>query len=300
MKDIADMYRHAADGAVTEVERYGSWFVYGYYRVKETERDVVAVADRTVPTDVKPVKGPESFEYTRRDDSTVHLRRRNVFEHYMPLADKEYADLFDRFARLADRGEIGRQVWLDWLHKYGTLGFRGLGNDGKPGGKNTYTDVFSVFVREARLANQMLRLFGAATAPNGPDVETISRLLPGEYREYASDGPVELTQAALFAIQDTVELKVYVDCRPRLLPRDGDEWRKERVGPFQREWGFDSLLGAMWLQFMWLLTTDNLRYCEAPECNNPISPYARSDRTTCDATCRQRKRRQQGKRSKKT
>lgn len=300
MSHIEETYRHAADQAVTEAERYDSWRVFGYYRVKETDRDAIAVADRTVPKDVKPVKGPESFEYLRRDGSRERLRRINVVERYMPLADKEYADLFDRFARLADRGEIGQQEWLDWLHEYGVLGFRGLGADGKTGGKNTVSDIYSVFVREARQANQMRRLFGAATLPDGPDVGTIARLLPGEYREYVSGGRGELAQAALFAIQDTVELKVHADCRPRLLARDGDEWRTQRVGPFLREWSFDSLLGAMWLQFMWLVTTDNLRYCEAPGCNNPISPYAKATRTTCDDRCRQRKRRQQEKRSKRT
>jgi hypothetical protein len=157
-------------------------------------------------------------------------------------------------------------------------------------------------VKEARLANQTLKLFGAATVPGGPHVERISELLPEEYREYSGGGSEELIkQAALFAVQDTAERKVHADCHLRLIPRLDDEGRKEQpddegrkkqVGPFLRVWDFDSLLGAMWLQFTWLATMNGPRYCEAPGCSNPIPSSACSDRITCSDACRKRRERQ--------
>ena len=63
------------------------------------------------------------------------------------------------------------------------------------------------------------------------------------------------------------------------------------MSPFAREWGFNSLLGAMWLQFSWQVKMDGLRYCEMSDCNHHISPHARADKTTCGDRCRQRKHR---------
>ena len=118
--------------------------------------------------------------------------------------------------------------------------------------------------------------------PGGPHVERISELLPEEHRGYAGLGPEERKQAAFFAVQDAVEQKVHADCRLRLIPRlDKDEGRKTQPGPFLPEWGFDSLLGAMWLQFLWLVTMNGTRYCTAPGCSNPTSAYDRPDRLPC-------------------
>ena len=78
---------------------------------------------------------------------------------------------------------------------------------------------------------------------------------------------------------------------------------------FERSWDFRSLLGAMWLQFYWLLTaTGGVRRCQAPGCSKVISferpvlpsnPTVRNDRSqgyrkrrdakTCSDACRQRR-----------
>ncbi len=58
--------------------------------------------------------------------------------------------------------------------------------------------------------------------------------------------------------------------------------------PFSREWGFASLLGAMYLQVEWLAIMDGLRYCQAPGCNRHLSPYARTNKVTCSPRCRKR------------
>ncbi|CAN5728429.1 hypothetical protein BH24ACT22_BH24ACT22_12040 [soil metagenome] len=295
MSTTSEVYSEAADRAVTKSERLGLWSVYGYYRIEEElDGDLIAVADRTVPKNFKPAtaeKDPISvgYSFTRLDGSegtrTVPLRRVNPANHYMPLED--YPDLFDKFARLAEtQAEIRREEWLRWLHEYGVLGV--LPDRTAPYQRNEITDSFSDFVEEASLANRTLRLFEAIAVPNGPNVKTIRELLPEGYDKHVGDEPDQLQRAALRAIQDTIEKKVHADCYQRLVPRDTGVWRKKNLSPFARRWEFISLVGAMWLQFEWLVTMDSLRYCEAPGCNNHISSYERSDKKTCDATCRKR------------
>src|SRR3712207_4594803 len=111
----------AAERAVTPHERLGLWSVFGYYRIEETGRDLIAVAGRTVSQDVKVGRSQldtRSFDISP-DGHERRIRRRNIGEPYMPL--KDHPDLFARFARIGDEGEIGRETWLEWLHAYGVL-----------------------------------------------------------------------------------------------------------------------------------------------------------------------------------
>ena len=136
------------------------------------------------------------------------------------------------------------------------------------------------------LANRALKLFEAITADeDGPDVETIRELL----LEDIGGEPDQVERTALWAIRDMVEQKVHAECHELLKLRDTGLWRKKNMSPFAGEWGFNSLLGAMWLQFSWLIRMDGLRYCEAAGCNNLIPPHARSDRKTFSDRCRKEK-----------
>lgn len=264
------------------------WPVFGYYRVREEpDGDAVAVADRTVPGDFKPTKrekDPISADYTRRDGSKGRLRRRNAASYYMPLRD--CPTLFKEFARLADRGEIGRETWRRWLDAYGVLGVQH--DRTRPYQRDVITDSYFEFVREALLANKTLRLFEAVTSPDGLDVETIRELLSEEFGRPVGDEPDQIERAALRAIEDTIEQKVHADCYERLVLRDTGVWREKRLSPFARRWEFTSLLGAMWLQYKWLVLMDDLRYCKAPGCGRHISPHDRTDRETCSDKCRKR------------
>lgn len=271
------------------------WGVFGYYRVQETDGDAIAVADRTVPRDVKPRKGPKSVDYTRQDGSIGRARRLNASEYYMPL--REHPDLFERFARLPERGAIDQETWLEWLHEYGVLGIRSLLSGGNPvGQQNTTTDTFSRFVQESARANRILRLFEAVIDRDGPDVEAIQKLLPEEYSGGGGVEPRVLEGVALRAIQDTVEQKIHSDCYIRFIARDVGRWRSKNLSPFTREWGFSSLLGAMWLQFMWLATVDGLKQCKNPKCKRIISTYRRADAETCSTRCRKAYERSQKRR----
>jgi hypothetical protein len=303
MSDITrEVYSEAASRAVTLHERLGRWTVYPYYEVRG-EREGYAVAPRNVPAErvrrVGSERGrgvyvaeavyspandphPEGWRRVRYSPKVAAKRFLNVGDWYWPLRD--HPDLFARFARLGDEGEIGREEWLRWLHEYGVLGVMPIRTGRYQ--RNETTDSFSRFVHEALLANRALKLFEAITADqSGSDVETISQLLP----EDVGDDPDQAERAALWAIQDVVKQKVHSECYEHLKPRDDGAWRKRNMSPFAREWGFSSLLGAMWLQFSWLVSMDGLRYCQAPNCNNFISPYARPDKDTCSDRCRKAK-----------
>jgi hypothetical protein len=56
---------------------------------------------------------------------------------------------------------------------------------------------------------------------------------------------------------------------------------------YRLSWGFRSLLGAMYLQMAWRITS---RRCEVPGCNNIIGLHERSNKKTCSLACKERRR----------
>ena len=63
--------------------------------------------------------------------------------------------------------------------------------------------------------------------------------------------------------------------------------RTERqAGQRRVELGLRSLLGAMYLQLAWRITS---RRCEAPGCSNIIGLHERSNKKTCNRTCKERR-----------
>jgi hypothetical protein len=168
---------------------------------------------------------------------------------------------------LPGRGVLGVdpldfQVWsssqepLSWfLGTYG-LGIRrsrGRYNDGRGGPGETVEQ----FVVEAWKANIVLRLYDAATRPAGPDTDTIVGLMPdrkdgiGEIRYWSSvrdlhGGSLEKARDwALSLVEEIVESEIRDHCWPIPVRRND--------GSHGQGWAFDSLLGAMWLQMLWLM-----------------------------------------------
>jgi hypothetical protein len=109
-----------------------------------------------------------------------------------------------------------------------------------------------------------LTLYEAATDPNEVDVASIAK-----DADDPSEGDVILSDAeyarryALKEVMLAVELMVGENCSPTLY-RDGEQ--------VTQGWAFDSLLGAMWLQKMWLVVSQDMpRRCARPGCNRIIS-----------------------------
>jgi predicted nucleic acid-binding Zn ribbon protein len=79
---------------------------------------------------------------------------------------------------------------------------------------------------------------------------------------------------ALGIVEQAVMLKVENDCYPTV---------EGSPGSYEQGWGFKSLLGALWLQMMWLMLGEH-NHCRW--CGSLFEP-TRRDKRFCDADCRQ-------------
>lgn len=212
---------------------------------------------------------------------------------YKPLS-RQYAALFLEFARWPkehdmDKKPLGsprnEEAASEWAHLYGVLGFSrpeftvfsganevlrhsvGIRGAIRPrtrnGGLGDREDSVEAFAREAWTASVALRLYEAATKPERPDMEALRDYMPDRESDFPSlssikgiygDSPNGARDWALRVVEDIVEDKL----RGRVWPipvRDG-------VGNGHGQgWAFDSLLGAMWLQMLWLMS-GNAKRCD--------------------------------------
>jgi hypothetical protein len=252
-----------SDKAVTEDElRSGIWYVYHQYNFEDGPAG-------------RYLKAPPAFL-----DATGHPAPWR--EEYEPLL--WYEDLFLRFARLPeDAGlEWGDQldtdqnaaIALDWAKTYGLLGL----TLNKPRGKHSRWanpaggegDTVAGFAAEAWAAHRALRLYEAATRSEGVDVETIISLTTDPvHRDSLERFPDEARE---YALKDVVH-EIH-DRRPYYSPAlYWPETRDRRpTGEFVQGWRFTNLLGALWLQALWLLTAgpNNQKRCAYPKCNRII------------------------------
>jgi hypothetical protein len=245
-------FNRAADESVKPAFRAGRWRVWECYDV---------------------------IDIDQANDAYVHGRERVnhadvIAKEYLPL---QVSGLFLEFARLADEQEVTRDVWLDWVERYGVLGFNLrdpkdimmielLGPVCQEGGPR---ESYKRFVQEAKEASLVLRFFESLASPEGPNYTEFFKeayeilgweVVSTSAREMTPD---EAKRSALSMIRDTVQYKVQ-DCFPMLLPAE------ER---FVQGWGFHTLLAAMYLQMMWLLTTtgDEILWCKRRECTRLIT-----------------------------
>jgi len=160
-------------------------------------------------------------------------------------------------------------------------------------------ESYQNFVEEARKANGLLRLYEAVTDPEQePDVELVRKHADREGLGSWVRTPRTARMWALGWVSHVVQERVAEDCYPSLY-QDGDTIRYG--------WGFHTLLGAMHLQMMWLLTSTGEVRCKAPGCTRIITyeqpeqpledlggedyrkPYkVRSDKVFCSERCKHR------------
>jgi hypothetical protein len=324
-EDAAHGYELAVD-AHPDDYGWNDWIVYGKYlrRVHEGRRFVYApMPGEWISEEEKPLGEEQFFERW----------------HYRPLS-RPYSSLFLEFARWPE--EYGMDIdppesdknmaaALEWAHHYGVLGldppdFTVWGDSpgairtflGRPGpdrlqhGSNRNEarggpeETVERFADEAWVANMTLRLYEAATNPDGPDVDTIISFMSDQrdrwdeqmnlpsIRELHGKTAKTAREWALSVVEEIVEQQVRGRCWP-IPVQDGNS--------HSEGWAFDSLLGAMWLQMLWLMRGD--RRCEwcgkvldmdpEQELQTAIENAgsggrrkSRSDRRFCpDTTCRQ-------------
>jgi hypothetical protein len=234
-------------------------------------------------------------------------QQRENRDPYAPL--KDMPGLFLEFAELADR-KIDEEVWRDWFTRYGVLG---LGPGLTPylsAAKGGPEETFSGFVREAQIANGVLRLWEAATAPEVSDEEFIERYAlqyvrlqdhaKGLFGVWTANPPRSTSTWWLSLVAAHVQMKLTTECFPQLVGSD--------TSAFEAAYGFRSLLGAMYLQMYWLMTAKGgERRCKGPGCirvitfdqpEQPRDPWiyndrsrgyrTRRDKVFCSPACKQR------------
>jgi hypothetical protein len=238
------------------------------------------------------------FVYASMPESVEQLRKKM---RYRPLS-RPTAALFLEFARWPEeeamdlkslgskRNEAAALAWaeingvlgLDSSPSFEVLGeasdaiqhsLRILGavrprtrNQGYGGPQETV----EAFAREAWIANMALRLYEAATNPEGPDTETLVNFMPTEEadlpglpgvnrRSLHGKRPERARSWALEVVEEIVEDRVRGHVWP-IPVRDLGGHLHGYVG-HKQGWAFESLLGAMWLQMMWLMI-GRVRRCE--------------------------------------
>src|SRR5215210_2002175 len=317
-------FKIAADEAVNDAARRAAWGVFDSYTLHPADD----------PSDAYFFASAQNAEGGRLNnviDLLISRYLQNPFTdaagnvqsltRYQPL---KVPGLFLEFARLPqDPGldeemctENNRAVVEDWVDRHGVLGLTRRDFEhaaGHPverwahqGGRE---DSVSNFVAESLNAFGTLRLFQAATSPDGPDVDFILMGVPERQRERYGQDADQARRWALRTVASIVEAYLDSCCTP--------SFRLQEDGEITLEWGFKNLLGAMWLQMMWLLTSTGnvVRRCARQGCpeiiayEQPESPRPaprskggkarykpRRDKKFCSNSCRVRNFQQRKKR----
>lgn len=243
--------------------------------VEKTEHNVHVCAKRRDPGLGQPRKLPDGSEGQRYSAGWLFWDD-NSLGMYAPLIDEP--DLFVKFASLArkDPGTRDGQydIMLEWIKNYGVLGLVPEGNFA-PGLRSERKENLLAFWHEVHRAAACMALYEAATG-RGRMLKRLS--LPGKTL-------TEKRKSAARTLSQNVQHTLERHCYPKLyyqVRQDSDE--TPDVG---LSWGFHSLLGAMYLQMAWRMTS---RRCEAPGCNKIIGLHERSDKKTCSPACKERRR----------
>ncbi len=242
--------------------------------------------------DLKRASSGERYVIARR--GAHGIVRTSDLDYYRPLVD--HPDLFLKFARLK-LDILGPVSWSESLTGYPLIfdeyDYHGLETDGnveaalewatreggvlgltpgrpprdggeplKSGGNpmGGESDTVWRFVIESFIARRTLRLYEAATDPDGVDVGAIRRLMG--LTPFGDESPQFARRQALDSVARIVERMVADLCHPILRRKDDG---------IVQGWGFKNLLGAMWLQMMWLMIADAGRRCRRPGCNRAIT-----------------------------
>ena len=245
-------------------------------------------------------------DYELRGDQVVakfSYHNSERWKPYMPLTDAP--DLFLRFARLCEEPNF-EEATLAFTRKSGLPDSEKTGVDGK----RTMPERLSLseILAESRRARTILSLYESALnmdvqaaraifseSRHDPTFKRYYDILSVEYAPWDSD-PDVLPRELWFAL----------DCAGRVAQKISDKYCSQFCFPaphsvaepknwgLSTAWQFDNLVGAMYLQAYWMMTSgDELTRCEY--CGRIISlsrPHpegrkSRRDKRFCDDACRQ-------------
>lgn len=276
-------FRTAVEKAAKTQQLASTWPVY-------TDIEVVTEGERVYLH--APLRRPGQQKSGARfgllDQPDPNLDRR-----YSPLRD--VPDLFLRFARLAPTVPISHEelleITLEWVKSYGALGSyartdirpvdtpQTLDYSTHPGRIQSLLEfhkagqeaLYCLKLYEA--ANAHRNLYGGADVDRGvlADEDALADVLSKSDRKNKS--LKEQRDRALTRAMLIVAGHVQDECYP-VLYRHHRQTAMEgyETSGFSQGWGFRSLLGAMYLQMMWLMTSANAaKQCEYEDCFNIIT-----------------------------
>jgi hypothetical protein len=261
LTDFKEKFEYAGSKAVSSSLAGAAWFQYEDYEIEMQGEEVYICAPLRLP-----IPKPGEIHHRMPED----LGKR----YCAPLRD--HPDLFLRFAALWRKEPLTQdeklEIVFDWAKSYGVLGLDGIDYLKCEGYSEHLTgrrESIRTFFREVRHAARILELYEAATATN----DQRGRLKDVLTRWWHTTRESPLNQQREFALRfvhDEVDTYVSRECYP-VLYRTIDKQEDKTIG-FTQSFGFRSLIGAMYLQMMWLLIDgDGARRCARPDCPRIIT-----------------------------
>lgn len=274
-----ELLNNSSTKAVKEELRGAGWPVYKNYESRNEDGEAFVIAPVSVssffeaePTEVLVQEG--EMKGSRWNRVPGRNPAKDAMTFYAPLRTPE---LVLELAELAE-SEISPKAVQGWAEVYGLMGFpdedivetgeglmkfqvRGMGR----------RDNVRRFAEAAGEVRACLRIFEAITANEDVDLEGLSSvvdLLPR--KAVAPFGPMNRHSGGerswLFrVIGSLVQMRLYEYCYPHLAVYT---YGGVATGRFSLAWGFESLIGAIWLHMAWLLEAEGARVkrCKLPGC----------------------------------
>jgi hypothetical protein len=280
MSALSERFREAGNKRAGYPAVGQGWPVFEEYTERETDGDILLEAV------VKPVRltRPPGTPPFMTSANWQDAEERSVKRYIAPLT--QHKDLFLRFARHIPDGRVPMEedvkVVLAWISEYGVLGLGGVDDPQHPGRRESVRK----FWKAASDAAMILDLYEAAM-PKKPDQRLCEVLMRHEPDQNWSKIRVsKQREYALGRVSNLVGKVIKNECYPQLW-REVNEARNQTRG-FSYDFGFRSLLGAMYLQVMLLLTdADNVRQCQRSGCPKPLPPGSNKNRMYCSNACKQ-------------
>jgi hypothetical protein len=312
-------FRNSSDEIVDVGNRHGRWPIYDLYELHGHPGARYLYAPREREEQAEKVLN-ESWDFAPLSRGSIGLFL-ELSNWPMSQGMDKAIEMESGLARTLDT-ERNAEAALEWARNYGVLGLgrnvsesysiggasslrrttakytgrldlaRGLSRAYRMSARGGAHETVEAFTFEAWQAYLARRLYELASR-EVLDEASIVRLMddtPQRYslppnvrntwpgrpseREMYSRDTGSIRSWALGIVEQAVMLKVENDCYPTV---------EGSPGSYKQGWGFKSLLGAMWLQMMWLMLGEH-NHCRW--CGSLFAP-TRRDKRFCGADCRQ-------------
>ena len=277
----SELLENSSSKTVKKELRGVGWPVYKDYEIREEDSEAFVVAPissrtffETEPEEEKLVTDAEEREYvSRRFRGRSSLKDAMTF--YAPLRTPEVAL---ELAELAEE-EITQEIVLDWAHVYGLLGFPDedtvsvdegyMKFNAKGQGRRGSVARFADAAGEVRT---FLRIYEAITTDGEVDFKKLLKNLhPLPAKAHPFWIPRSSGDRAWFLnyLGNTAQIRLKDYCYAQLRPHVRGIYP---TGEFTLSWGFEGLIGAVWLHMAWLLEAEGTRVkrCKLPDCRRVI------------------------------